>query len=497
MVLPNPICLRNSFEGMPSTHSACVADTRSFSQALQEFRTGVWQSTQGTLSYLLGCDHAAVPPTDMLYHAACCQAARNRPEKWTPRGYQNEMARAAIETNRIIVAETGCGKTNVLAMVLDDLWKKKGSAKAVVLVHTVPLTSQQLGKLKAHCAELTSGSRPRADAYGSFNPLPADCDWDELIAEHEVLLFTPQALLNLWDRLSEYETTPPQFLSSVDLLAFDECHHCTKDHPFHSVMLKHFFPLAAEMRPRVLGLTACIGGAESQGKSLQRITHLEHRLSSQVFSTFDLTSAAAEELRAQAVLVQEKFQAVKINALEKWFEQQSAALLTKLTKRWDLKKTRLGPSSGIAEILRDCVGMVDDAIQVERDAGGFPSVIVNRFSELSTMAMSGTDTEVLLPGVYEALSWLAGTYLSFLLDGQVAPSPQLASSHWHPFLMRCPGLGLKRERMCCYQTEQAAGQDLLWIQVQFNESRLFNDLVPSYALERRCPSTDSRMALPE
>lgn len=42
---------------------------------------------------------------------------------------QIEMERFASAGNTLLVAPTGCGKTKVISMVLDALWRKKPSAK--------------------------------------------------------------------------------------------------------------------------------------------------------------------------------------------------------------------------------------------------------------------------------------------------------------------------------------------------------------------------------
>ena len=46
-----------------------------------------------------------------------------------PRRYQVEMAKVASACNTLLIAPTGSGKTKVIAMVVDALWRKKPSAK--------------------------------------------------------------------------------------------------------------------------------------------------------------------------------------------------------------------------------------------------------------------------------------------------------------------------------------------------------------------------------
>ena len=68
-----------------------------------------------------------------------------------PRGYQEEMAAKALRGNSLLVAPTGCGKTKVIAMVLDDMWRRNPAAKVrpsflsvpfFCLVATTPTTSK-------------------------------------------------------------------------------------------------------------------------------------------------------------------------------------------------------------------------------------------------------------------------------------------------------------------------------------------------------------------
>ncbi len=64
-----------------------------------------------------------------------------------PRLYQSEMVQFAASRNALLVAPTGCGKTKIIAMLLDELWKNNPSAKvekqitAIALCYVVTNTS--------------------------------------------------------------------------------------------------------------------------------------------------------------------------------------------------------------------------------------------------------------------------------------------------------------------------------------------------------------------
>jgi superfamily II DNA or RNA helicase len=55
-----------------------------------------------------------------------------------PRLYQTEMVQFAASRNALLVAPTGCGKTKIIAMLLDEMWRNNPSAKVLVetLFHT-------------------------------------------------------------------------------------------------------------------------------------------------------------------------------------------------------------------------------------------------------------------------------------------------------------------------------------------------------------------------
>lgn len=82
--------------------------------------------------------------------------------------------------------------------------------------------------------------------------------WETCLAEHQVIVSTPQILLDAlrhgYVRLGR----------DISLLIFDEAHHATLKHPYNEIMKAFYMPLppaqahsnAFETRPAVLGLTA-------------------------------------------------------------------------------------------------------------------------------------------------------------------------------------------------------------------------------------------------
>ena len=89
--------------------------------------------------------------------------------------------------------------------------------------------------------------------------------WKEEFSFNHVLVMTHQIYLNI---LNHFPTDLP--LSKVNLLIVDECHHCTKNHPYREIM-KHFENWPKECLPRVLGLTASIVKAKVKPGSIAKV----------------------------------------------------------------------------------------------------------------------------------------------------------------------------------------------------------------------------------
>eukprot|EP00961_Rhodomonas_salina_P134507 1809493-Rhodomonas_salina.1 len=184
----------------------------------------------------------------------------------------------------------------------------------------------------------------------------------------------------------------------------------------------HVHAIDPDQRPRVLGVTACIGGAEDVPQSLERIRALEKAMGATVFSSFHLTEASQLELKEYSARVEEVTCPVQVNELETWFEEQCSALLNTLTEKWKEERDRSSrpcqagqkPGWKLAGVMERSVSFVDEALRLATDAG-----------------------------VYEALSWLGREYLSLLLDPR---------------------------------TTSEAEPLLPWLQFKFNNSCLFEDL---------------------
>lgn len=74
--------------------------------------------------------------------------------------------------------------------------------------------------------------------------------WKRVITDHQVVVSTPQVLLDAMRNghisLGEH----------IGLLVFDEAHHVADKHPYNMIMQEHYFRLPIDLRPAILGLTA-------------------------------------------------------------------------------------------------------------------------------------------------------------------------------------------------------------------------------------------------
>ena len=64
-----------------------------------------------------------------LYVQQCKDIDLEKHVPLKPRQYQEEMAVAASSRNTLLVAPTNSGKTKVIGMVLDEMWRKNPCAK--------------------------------------------------------------------------------------------------------------------------------------------------------------------------------------------------------------------------------------------------------------------------------------------------------------------------------------------------------------------------------
>ncbi|KZV28338.1 endoribonuclease Dicer3a [Dorcoceras hygrometricum] len=188
---------------------------------------------------------------------------------------------AAMKRNTIAVFENGVGHTMISVMLIkevgESLKNNIGDKKLILfLAPTVHLVHQ-------HCKEIRSHTKLRAEEYWG-NKGVDDWSleiWQKEINDHDVLVMTPQILLDCL-RKSFFK------FESVSLVLLDECHRATGNHPYAKIM-KDFYHNSTN-RPMIFGMTAspvARKGVSSIKYSGGQIMELESLLDSRVYTTDD------------------------------------------------------------------------------------------------------------------------------------------------------------------------------------------------------------------
>ncbi|XP_050384255.1 endoribonuclease Dicer homolog 2 [Argentina anserina] len=197
------------------------------------------------------------------------------------RSYQLEALDAAIKKNTIVFLETGSGKTLIAIMLLRSyayLLRKPSPFIAVFLVPPVVLVKQQADAIKMH-TDLKVGMY-WGDMGVDFWDIKM---WKEQIEKYEVLVMTPQILLNNL-RHSFFK------LSMIKVLIFDECHHARGNHAYACIMRDFFHRQLHSELPRIFGMTASpikSKGGNPELSYWKTIDELETVMNSKVYTCVD------------------------------------------------------------------------------------------------------------------------------------------------------------------------------------------------------------------
>ncbi|OMJ15114.1 Dicer-like protein 1 [Smittium culicis] len=207
-----------------------------------------------------------------------------------PRDYQTEALEKILNSNSILVLETGTGKTLVAQMLIEYTFRQynllpSSEAKAELskkikrpiffLCNTCFLVEQQSAFLKEN-SERTIKTYNSSGSQSKLGIYEWNCIWDT----YDVHVMTGQLLLNVL-RSGFLE------LSRILLIIFDECHHSRKDEPYNRIMKEFYFLANKDERPQIFGMTASTSNASENIES--SINRIETSLDSSLVSV-DLSS---------------------------------------------------------------------------------------------------------------------------------------------------------------------------------------------------------------
>ncbi|XP_047662804.1 probable ATP-dependent RNA helicase DDX58 isoform X1 [Tachysurus fulvidraco] len=202
------------------------------------------------------------------------------------RKYQKELATAAYNgLNTIICAPTGCGKTIVAVAICEHHLKKyPEKAKVVFMATKVEVYEQQLKLFKEHFSE-----DPNIKVEGVCGEM-GDVNLPTLVSSNDVLLMTPQILVNALQRGDVAS------LDTFTLLLLDECHNTTGKHPYNNIMSQYIdtkHHRGTNSLPQVVGFTASVGiksfknVVEAENNICQLCANLDARVITTVTENID------------------------------------------------------------------------------------------------------------------------------------------------------------------------------------------------------------------
>ncbi|XP_053384999.1 uncharacterized protein LOC123536219 [Mercenaria mercenaria] len=192
----------------------------------------------------------------------------------SPRNYQQELYKKAMDDNTLCFLPTGTGKTLVAVMTISAMLDKCRSKNVLFLVDKVLLVIQQSKYIRTEL-----GDRE----FNRFNPdsdtlqrrtlrIAAVCMGQQTtngipLWKHDIVVVTAAFCQNLLDK---------QILRWEDfsLVVFDEAHHCEKGHPFNALLSNYHRRTPTENKPKILGLTASPAGKADVPKTLQMLQGL-------------------------------------------------------------------------------------------------------------------------------------------------------------------------------------------------------------------------------
>jgi len=168
----------------------------------------------------------------------------DEPPETRLRNYQQEALVKARRTNIVMCGAAGIGKTHVAMSLLREADYSDGKV-AFYLATTRHLAEQQWQRICNGTALLTKL------CVGMEYDLLSKSQWQTLFRQNQLVVCTPQILLNVLDKGHHYIT-----LQRINLLILDECHKARRNHPYALLMHQYGRGIGKGPLPRVFGMTA-------------------------------------------------------------------------------------------------------------------------------------------------------------------------------------------------------------------------------------------------
>ncbi|XP_070539790.1 uncharacterized protein [Ptychodera flava] len=214
----------------------------------------------------------------------------------TPRSYQMELYRKAIERDSVIFLPTGTGKTLISAMVISHVLQQNPLRQVVFLVDRVLLVIQQSKVLQEELSHLTiNQERIQIAALcgekQDTGSLP--------LHHHHILVTTAAYYINLLqDGVVRWE--------DLSLAVFDEAHHCIKRHPFNVIL--EDYHLNGTHQPILLGLTASPAGQPTVEGTQRMLRELLQNFGNAKLASVHESKEDLMRFKTQAKLVTKRVQ---------------------------------------------------------------------------------------------------------------------------------------------------------------------------------------------
>jgi len=165
----------------------------------------------------------------------------------TPRKYQENIAKSALEKNTLVVLPTGMGKTIIALLVAVERLKQFPESKILIMAPTRPLAAQHKETFEKFT---TLEKESIVLVTGRIKPN----DRMKLYENGKIITATPQTIKNdlKSNRLN---------LKDFSLIIFDEAHRAVKDYPYPHIAKKY---MIQSKHPLILALTASPGADKSR-----------------------------------------------------------------------------------------------------------------------------------------------------------------------------------------------------------------------------------------